>query len=579
MTNAVNNHLDFVLDKLGRPARFIEPNQAVTQFAYDSMGRITNLVDGAGAVAVAAGYDSRGLLTSVTLPGGIRAQYSRDELGMLSGITDANGRLWQLGTDAAGRLISATDPLGNTEMYDYDNRHRPAHVVSAMGTTTLTYDRTGNLTWRQSSDRLDLRYTFDQRGLLTNATGITFAYDVTGEVTNCNGLGMARDAEGWISQITYAPGKTVTYHYDNRDRLVRVTDWLGGVTAFAYDQARRMTNITRPNGVSTAITYDANNQIASITEKAAVQLSAIALTRNNLGRITAATRNLPQSATPALSSSTFAYNQASRLSGASYDALGRLLSDTARTNAWDLASRLTSYVEGGATVSFGYDAGGLMTSRTQGGATLNYVWNYASMLPTLAVVRTNGADLRYYVCTSAGALIYSLEAGSNARRFYHFDEAGNTLFLTSDAGTVTDTYAYTPFGRLLGRTGNADNPFTFNGRWGVMQEGASGLYYMRARFYDAKVAGFLSPDAIRALDPLAVNPYQFGLNNPMRYSDATGLQPGDGGNSGMNPVGQAVANVFDPEAFQSEAGVFGLLNNANDALSAANTLRLMKLGR
>ena len=53
------------------------------------------------------------------------------------------------------------------------------------------------------------------------------------------------------------------------------------------------------------------------------------------------------------------------------------------------------------------------------------------------------------------------------------------------AGAVTDTYSITPYGETVTRTGSTENPFTFLGVYGVMQEGATGLYYMHNRYYDS----------------------------------------------------------------------------------------------
>src|SRR5260370_28329805 len=117
-----------------------------------------------------------------------------------------------------------------------------------------------------------------------------------------------------------------------------------------------------------------------------------------------------------------------------------------------------------------------------------------------------------------------MEAADNTRHFYHFDETGSTSFLTDDSGAVTDSYAITPYGETVIQPGSTANPFTFQGRFGVMQEGATGLFYMRARYYDSVTARFLSRDPLAALDPRELNPYQFALDNPMGFIHPAGLQ-------------------------------------------------------
>jgi len=140
------------------------------------------------------------------------------------------------------------------------------------------------------------------------------------------------------------------------------------------------------------------------------------------------------------------------------------------------------------------------------------------------VEREGGNDQLYYVYTPNGSLLYSVEAADNSRRDYHYDEMGNTLFLTDSAGAVIASYAYSPYGKLLGSTGSVDNPFTWQGQFGVMKEGDSGLYYMRARYYDSVSARFISRDPVKSIGPRSINPYQYAAGNPMINIDPLGLR-------------------------------------------------------
>jgi len=388
---------------------------------------------------------------------------------------------------------------------------------------------------------------------LTGAEGLTLGYDANGRITSSNGLTITRDAGGRIATITMAPGKTITYTYDSRNRLTQVVDWLDGTTTFAYDDAGRLTSIARPNGVTTTYTYDNDGRLTGIAEGV---ISNIALTRDGKGQITSATRNLPLSAsqvstytydsagrltsdgtrtytwdlasrmtscTEGADTVTFTYDAASQLSTYTYDSMGRRTSDNTRTYTWDLSSRLTSCTEGPDTTTFTYDALGHRVSRTEGGTTRGYVWNYALGLPCISVTREGGNDLRYYIYTPSGSLLYSVEATDNSRHDYHYDEMGNTLFLTDSTGSVIGTYSYSPFGRLISSSGDLDNPFTWQGQYGIMDEG-NDFYYIRARYYDANTARFVSRDPIKAIGPREIDPYQYAWNNPLKFKDVTGLE-------------------------------------------------------
>jgi RHS repeat-associated protein len=138
-------------------------------------------------------------------------------------------------------------------------------------------------------------------------------------------------------------------------------------------------------------------------------------------------------------------------------------------------------------------------------------------------VQNASGDQRYYVYLPDGSLLYAIDAATNARHFYHFDHNGSTVLLTDDSGVVTDSYGITPYGETVTQTGSTDNPFTWLGAWGVMQEGSTGLYYMRARYYDSTTTRFLSPDPVVSADPMSVNPYQYAWANPNALADPSGM--------------------------------------------------------
>jgi RHS repeat-associated protein len=298
------------------------------------------------------------------------------------------------------------------------------------------------------------------------------------------------------------------------------------MVTLAYNDAGQIISVTRSNGVVTQYTYDADGRVASITESSGDStIASTTIKRNAAGRIVGTDQNVPQFNDPAPGILQLGYDAAEQVAGAAYDGLGRLNADALRNYTWDMASRMTGYsgADGSATAT--YDDAGLRVSRTGAdGTTLNHIWNYATPLPTVATVQSGGADLRYYVYTPDGTLLYSIEASDGSRHFYHFDQSGSTLFLTDDGGNITDTYAITPFGESVAHSGSTDNPFTWLGQFGAMQEGGTSLFYLRARYYDSATARFLSRDPLRANDPRQINPYQYAADNPVTSDDATGLR-------------------------------------------------------
>lgn len=509
----------FESDSMGRITRVTTALGFTTDAAYDSMGRLTTLTNALGETTT-LGYDVRGQALSHQLADGTLATYQRDALGGIVRVDDPNGNAWLRPRDAQGRTISQTDPLGNVWSFSYDNRSRIDAVTLPLGTVAVTYDGQGRPIRKLFSDTTDLVLGFDAENRLTSADGLAVGYDANGSVISSNGLSMTRDAGGRIEVLTLAPGRTVTYAYDSRNLLSQITDWLGGVTTFSYDASRRLVQITRPNGVTTSYDYDLDDRLTSITEGT---LASSTIARDANGQITSLLRDVPTAgAFVGVAPEVFAFDAASQVAGFTYDAMGRVTDDGARTYVWDLATRLSSYDEAGAVTTSSYDGLGYRTSRTRGASQREYVWNWGMRFPAINVERENGADLRYYVTTPEGILVYSIDATTTARLDYHYDERGNTLFLTDAGGAVVASYGHTPYGELVGSTGAIDNPFTWQGALGVVDEG-NGLYSMRSRYYDARSRRFLSRDPVDSVDPRQVNRYQYALANPLRYGDPLGL--------------------------------------------------------
>ena len=99
------------------------------------------------------------------------------------------------------------------------------------------------------------------------------------------------------------------------------------------------------------------------------------------------------------------------------------------------------------------------------------------------------------------------------------DAHGNT-----DAGydgtTSTKRYTYDAYGNAISDNGEDDNPYRYCGE---NYDEETGLYYLRARYYDPSIGRFMSEDP--AQDGL--NWYVYCGNNPVMHIDPLGLAPED----------------------------------------------------
>ncbi len=517
-TDGAGRKTTYAYDALGRPLTITAPSGARISLTYDKLGRLIGKTSPLGEKQTIV-RNAAGQMTQITLPGDLTSSIQLDAFNQPSAITDPTGSKWLLSFDALGRPSKFTDPLGNSSTTTYSANHL-AGATLPLGSVTFATDKRGRITQRKYSDGTTFNYTYDAAGLLVSTEGVTVTRNTKGFPVNINGLGITYTPADRPASITYAPGKVVTYGYDSAGRIATITDWLGGKTTFAYDASSRLTGMTYPNGVATAYTYDADGLLTKI---AAGSIGTISLIRDAAQKIVSADRNFPLAPTINAPSRTFAYDAAGQLtgSGISYDKMGRVTSQNGRTYTWNLASQLTAFADGTNSGTLTYDGLNGLISSSVSGAVQTYVRNYAFSLPAVSIVRSKGADLRYYIHDPYGALLYSVEASNNSRHFYHFDEMGNTLALTGDDGKLTDGYAYTPYGEIVAGGGATENPFTWQGRFGVMRE-AGDLFYMGDRHYEATSARFISRDPLFTPDPRSTQPYTYARSNPLRYIDPTG---------------------------------------------------------
>ncbi len=99
--------------------------------------------------------------------------------------------------------------------------------------------------------------------------------------------------------------------------------------------------------------------------------------------------------------------------------------------------------------------------------------------------------------------------------YFTHDHLGSTTALTDAAGNVVERMSYDAFGDT---PASPRTRYTFTGR---ERDEFTGLYYYRARWYDAVVGRFISEDPI-GFDG-GVNWFAYVENNPVNRKDPSGL--------------------------------------------------------
>jgi RHS repeat-associated protein len=163
----------------------------------------------------------------------------------------------------------------------------------------------------------------------------------------------------------------------------------------------------------------------------------------------------------------------------------------------------------------------------------DFTWDLSGALPTVLV------DGPTDYVTGPGGLPLEQVSGTTVL-WYHHDQLGSTRAITNSSGAVVASYTYGPYGITAVSTGSVTNPFQFAGQY---LDSESGLYYLRARYYDPNVGQFLS------VDPLVAQtgaPYSYAADDPVNVTDPAGRDYQDCVNyeKSIGPIARFIQGLF-----------------------------------
>jgi RHS repeat-associated protein len=563
---------------LGQATQVTDPLGNQTSDAYDAVGNKTSQTDARGATTTTT-YSADDEPVAVIRPDGSTQQTGYDLDGQVVSQTNGTGHATTYTRNALEQITRTTDPLGRSTVATYDSAGNLSSTTDAMGrATSYTYDPVKQLTGISYPDTStpSATYTYDanrERTSMTDGTGTTsYTYDQLGRLTQTtdgagNTTSYQYDLDGNQTQITYPNSHNVTDAYNNAGELTSTADWLGNTISYGYDPDGNPTTTTFPTGTAEVdtTTFDNADQPASVSDTTgATVLASQTYTRDPAGHVTAAAQTFNAGATANLSFSYnslnrlaaattgtyaydqagdpttqagvsgYAYNTASQLTSqpanitlgtpattVAYDSLGERTTSTPATGAvttdgYDVAQTLTSVTRtlSGSTPAISetntYNGDGLLQTTTNAGTASQLTWDTAARIPLL--LADNGTSLIY---GPGGLAIEQITSGGTVT-YLHHDQQGSTGLTTSTTGATLSTATYDPYGNLLSSTGTQ----TILGYQGQLSDPATGLIYLRARWYDPSTAQFLTQDPLQALTQ---EPYAYASNNPISNSDPTGL--------------------------------------------------------
>ena len=583
--DAFNNQSTVWLNPSGQLSKIMDANGDIASFSYDNNSNLIRSEDPLGASKKYA-YNANGGLTKITNPMGnsVHLVYGGPYQG-LTNVVDARGNATKYSYDSHGNLATIVYPGGGFESFQYDSLGNPREKINRRGdairstkdtrgrTTridfsdtsfqTFTYDNFDNLlTASDSSGTISLRYANPENSRLTridypNNRHLEFTYDAGGRRTQSvdqDGftIAYAFDAVGRLSDLLDGSGnRIVHYVYDDAGNLIIKENGNGTTTTYGYDSTGLVVSIKNYQIVQTSpvvnsswtYTYDAAYRVSSSTDDTGTttyrydaigQLKSAALPN---GRTISydydATGNRTRVIDSQLGTTTYSVNSENEITQTigpdgvtsySYDADGHLRSVIApsgsTTYTFDALDQLKLVSGPKGTSSFSYNAFGDRISATIDGLTTSYLVDPAGLGNVVATYGQNNATGSHYV-HGIGLVSQVSSAGVG---YYDFDITGNTTGITDASGSYVNRYSYLPFGETTSAvTPKLNNPFTFVGSFGVMQE-ANGLSFMRARYYSPITGQFVSNDPIGLLSG-DFNRRRYVGNSPLEFVDPMGLKP------------------------------------------------------
>lgn len=600
-----NNKTIYEYDDIGRRMKAIipfEPGYNTTQkHYYDKTGNLVKQLVSSNKPGEAESWDrtdyeynTRSMLTKVTtyVDGTTPENYTQyyydavgNKLRMYTGLSSPlivngldnviNGNDTEYSTtkyeyNPLGKLTKKIDPGQKEETYEYDlngtlkqqkDRNNSiitysTDILSRMtGKSVTTPDGTGNTSYSYS-----YYLTGSRKSMAGGGSNATYYYDDLGRVkkeVDSNGITKEYDYDANNNRTAFIVkqgGATLlntTYVYDSMNRLWKVLENGQVVATYTYDTNGNRDTLTYGNNVSTKYDYNSANKLKGLANKSA--------------------------AGTALSKYDYTYyldgNQASKTDASQgtinykYDGLGRISTVEGanglfkrygyddRNNRSDLTGtgEIFTYAEdmsfqydglnqlksavGHSASTYTYNGDGIRETKTVDGATTTQVLDGGNV-----AVEIKGNEVTKYV---RGVNLISSE--KNGQRYYYLHNGhGDVVQIVDNAGNVVNNYEYDEWGNITSQTETIENPFKYAGEYFDKE---TGLYYLRARYYDPTIGRFISEDSFpgEANDPLSLNLYTYAHNNPVNLFDPSGHEAASpDGTSGRHiPVSmQAILNWF-----------------------------------
>lgn len=574
----------YVYDGAGRVRSTTDALGQTTSFTYDARNRVRTVTRPDGKVERS---DYTGpYLTQVTDAAGKVYKFAYNALGWLEAETFPDGKTRTYGYDLDGSKVRSTDRRGWSVETTYDDAHRPI-ALNAHGAPATTYSYPDTFTTSATNgvstvsssivpnlgrDRITVSFAglperlYEIKNVLNSELtpiGTDVNTYVNGALVNTSStrhVGSAGGAGGRNLAITDATGRTTTFVRDGAGRHIRTHFAMGVAQHHDYSTEGRLLNtrytFSMPDErLGTDYTYDVVGRLK--TRTLAEPGTQWGYAYDALGRLVDfadATRperyayDAAHNRTDSGSTVEPNSNRYTTFAGYAleYDAEGNLTRKYSSSTGfdqrltWNALNQLTTVTTNGSVVTYGYDPVGRRVRRTGDGVTTYVLYDTGDLLMELSSTGEAVRTYTYRPGIDSPLSLREVVGGRESVYYYILERPGHVRALLDTSGGVASEYRYTPFGEPLptdSDTGvRSAQPLRFMAR---ELDAATGLYYVRNRWYDPVLARFTSEDPIGIAGGL--NTYAYAGNDPVSFRDPSGLCP-----SCLDPVIVECRQGYDP---------------------------------
>ncbi len=560
-------------------------------FEYDAYGNVTQekITLGDTTFVLQASYNPDGSIHSSTYPDGsvLRYSYTPEGLPAALELTEAGSKTGQTLVeydDYTARGQAQKILYGNDMVVDYryDELGRRETGQAARGGKTIYlrnkyvwndankllaiedgeapthsqrfgYDSAGRLV-QASGPYPKTRYEYDANGNLKRKNDRTYTYDgqKKNQLSSISGLSgeVHFDAGGNLRARPAGDGDRWYYDFDGQERLRRVSkgsDLANAKTLdrFTYDDGGRRIKKESSDGITTWYVSPGYE----VTELKGGRALHTKYVHGPSGLVASITKNASQVKLVAARKSSPAETPRRPVRGLAFAALMLLAWKQRRRlpNPWSMLRRaFTRHSDSG--------------RRPRRRRTLRGMLRKSTAVLLAAAVFATGMERPLYA---------GLEPGPNGAgvpvegiSYFHQDHVMGTGLVTDAKGNETSRFVYDPFGKIVEdeSSGKDQSRSKFAGK---ELDHDIDLYYFGARYYDAALGRFISPDPGRQY----ASPYIYGADDPEAYLDPDGSAAvlaviALGALIGAMAGGAAVNHDFNPahwnwKSGQTWAGIVG----------------------